>query len=109
MSGGDSGLVLTGDGVFGGFGIGLELARPSGRRLRLVFGLRMWFAVWLGVPSSLQLGRGFTGQIAESGEPGILPDITTSRGLLNPVLRNYAKALWGMPLKANDRVVWLET
>jgi signal transduction histidine kinase len=54
---------------------------------------------------SIELGRGFTGQIAESGEPGILPDITTSRGLLNPVLRNYAKALWGMPLKANDRVI----
>src|SRR5512146_752689 len=54
---------------------------------------------------AIELGRGFTGQIAESGEPGILPDLNASSGVLNPVLRNYAKALWGMPLKANDRVI----
>ncbi|MGE5111175.1 MAG: ATP-binding protein [Acidobacteriaceae bacterium] len=54
---------------------------------------------------AIELGRGFTGQIAESGEPGILPDLNTSAGLLNPVLKNHAKSLWGMPLKANDRVI----
>ena len=54
---------------------------------------------------AIELGRGFTGQIAESGEPGILPDVGASNGRLNPVLRNHVKALWGMPLKANDRVI----
>jgi signal transduction histidine kinase len=54
---------------------------------------------------AIELGRGFTGQIAESGEPGILPDLNASSGLLNPVLKKHAKALWGMPLKANDRVI----
>lgn len=54
---------------------------------------------------AIELGRGFIGQIAESGEPGILPNLNTSSGLLNPVLKNHAKSLWGMPLKANDRVI----
>lgn len=45
------------------------------------------------------LGRGFTGQIAQTGEPDILPDLDRSDGLLNPVLRTRAKSLWGMPLK----------
>lgn len=54
---------------------------------------------------AIELGRGFTGQIAETGEPGILPDLNASAGLLNPVLKRYAKALWGVPLKANDRVI----
>jgi len=78
LSGGDSGLVLTGDGGFGGFGIGLEPARPSGRRLRLVFGLRMWFAVGPGVPSSLQLGCGFPGCFPGSagvGGPLLVPGV----------------------------------
>ncbi len=48
---------------------------------------------------TVPLGRGFTGQIAQSGEPGILPDLTGSDGLLNPMLSTRAKALWGMPLK----------
>ena len=72
--------------------------------------LRVKSAVGLGKDElndqlAIELGRGFTGQIAESGEPGILPDLNASTGLLNPVLRNHAKALWGMPLRANDRVI----
>jgi signal transduction histidine kinase len=48
---------------------------------------------------TVPLGRGFTGHIALTGEPGILPDLTGSDGLLNPILSTRAKALWGMPLK----------
>lgn len=54
---------------------------------------------------SVALGQGFSGRIAESGEPGMLPDLSASSGALNPVLRNYAQSLWGMPLKTADRVI----
>jgi signal transduction histidine kinase len=54
---------------------------------------------------SIDLGRGFSGKIAETGEPAILPDLSDSSGLLNPMLRNHAKALWGMPLKTAERVI----
>ncbi len=55
----------------------------------------------LGIP----LGRGFTGKIAQSGEPAILPDLTASDGLLNPMLRTRAQALWGVPLKTGAEVI----
>ncbi len=54
---------------------------------------------------SIALGQGFSGKIAETGEPGILPDLNASTGLLNPMLRKYAQSLWGMPLKTADRVI----
>jgi signal transduction histidine kinase len=54
---------------------------------------------------AIDLGRGFSGKIAETGEPAILPDLSDSTGVLNPILRNHAKALWGMPLKTVDRVI----
>ncbi len=55
----------------------------------------------IGVP----LGRGLSGAIAQSGEAAILPDLDNSDGLLNPVLRAKAKALWGVPMKAGEQVV----
>jgi signal transduction histidine kinase len=51
------------------------------------------------------VGAGFTGQIAETGQPAILPDLENSHGVLNPVLREKAKALWGMPLRISDQVI----
>jgi signal transduction histidine kinase len=55
----------------------------------------------LGVP----LGRGLSGSIAQTGEAAILPDLDNSDGVLNPVLRAKAKALWGVPMKAGDQIV----
>ncbi len=55
----------------------------------------------LGIP----LGRGLSGAIAQSGEPAVLSDLERSDGLLNPVLRERAKSLWGVPMKAGDQVV----
>ncbi|MGI9104374.1 MAG: GAF domain-containing sensor histidine kinase [Terriglobales bacterium] len=55
----------------------------------------------MGIP----LGRGFTGMIAQTGEPAILPDLSMSDGLLNPMLRARAKALWGVPLKTAGEVI----
>jgi signal transduction histidine kinase len=55
----------------------------------------------LGIP----LGRGLSGTIAQTGESAILPDLDNSDGLLNPVLRAKAKALWGVPMKAGEQIV----
>jgi signal transduction histidine kinase len=35
----------------------------------------------------------------------MLPDLTRSTGVLHPELRDHARALWGVPLKINDRVI----
>jgi signal transduction histidine kinase len=43
--------------------------------------------------------------MAQSGEPAILPDLEHSNGTLNPILRQQAKALWGMPLRISDQVI----
>ena len=48
---------------------------------------------------SIPIGHGFTGNIAQTGEPDILPDLTLAEGLLNPHLISRAKAIWGVPLK----------
>jgi signal transduction histidine kinase len=55
----------------------------------------------IGVP----MGRGFTGTIAQTGEAAILSDLAASDGLLNPMLRPRAKALWGVPLKTGAQVI----
>jgi signal transduction histidine kinase len=48
---------------------------------------------------SIPLGVGFTGKIAQTGEPDLMPDIAHGEGLLNPHLVSRAKAIWGVPLK----------
>ena len=81
--------------------LGFVLLRDTDDSLRpkAVVGLKLDTA--LAVP----VGVGFTGQIALTGEPAILPDLENSHGLLNPVLRERAKALWGVPLRSNDQVI----
>ncbi len=54
---------------------------------------------------SVELGQGFSGHIAATGELDILPDITQSSGVLNPWLRGNSQSLWGAPLKESDRVL----
>lgn len=51
------------------------------------------------------IGEGFSGRIALTGEPAMLSDTSQSNGALNPMLRNKAKALWGVPLKTADQVI----
>jgi signal transduction histidine kinase len=53
----------------------------------------------------IEFGTGFSGQIAASGEPGILPDIMESNSVLNPFCRDKAQALWGVPLKTGEKVI----
>ncbi len=54
---------------------------------------------------AIAVGQGFSGEIARTGEPGILPDLTASHGTLHPVLENRAKAFWGVPLKSGEAVI----
>ena len=54
---------------------------------------------------AISMGQGFSGQIALSGEPAILPDLSRSHGLLNPALIQKAQSLWGVPLKKGDQVI----
>lgn len=53
----------------------------------------------------IAMGKGFSGKIAETGEPEILPDLTASHGTLSDNLDGKAKALWGVPLKNGDSVM----
>jgi signal transduction histidine kinase len=53
----------------------------------------------------IAMGQGFSGAIAESGEPGILPDLDASHGVINSRIDGRAKSLWGVPLKAREQVI----
>jgi signal transduction histidine kinase len=53
----------------------------------------------------IAMGQGFSGTIAATGEPGILPDLESSHGVLNSRIQGRAKSLWGVPLKAKDQVI----
>ena len=45
------------------------------------------------------------GKCSETGECDILPDISQSHGVLNPLLSGNSQSLWGAPLKEGDRVI----
>jgi signal transduction histidine kinase len=47
----------------------------------------------------IELGQGFSGHIAQTGEPELLSDAGRDERVLSPTLRKYAKAVWGVPLK----------
>ena len=49
------------------------------------------------------VGTGFTGKIAASGEPGMILDTSAENGVLTPKIREKARSLWGVPLKANGQ------
>ena len=50
-------------------------------------------------------GQGFSGTIAQSGEPALSLDAGYEDPNLNPAWRNKAKTLWGMPLKNDGNVI----
>src|SRR5258708_8049318 len=49
----------------------------------------------------VQIGIGFSGKIAATGEPNMILDNSVDSGVLTPVLRGKDKTLWGVPLKPN--------
>ena len=95
-------LVVT-SGIFGAQVGVVLLVDPESHKLRVrsVTGLGPEF----GHGIAISPGQGFTGHIFETGEPDMLPDLAKSSGLLNKELCEHARALWGVPLKVDDRVI----
>ncbi|MGZ4830433.1 MAG: GAF domain-containing sensor histidine kinase [Candidatus Angelobacter sp.] len=52
----------------------------------------------------VELGSGFSGKIAQSGEPNMVLDTNMDTGALRPMIRIKAKSLWGVPLKADGEI-----
>jgi hypothetical protein len=72
------GLVLAGISSILDFGLRLGLLPPSGHQQRFVLRPQLWFAVWLDVPSSSQLGCGFPGCVPDGvgvGGPILVPGV----------------------------------
>lgn len=95
-------LVVT-QGIFGA-NVGVVLladADTNKLRVRSATGMSPGF----GEDVAISPGQGFSGHIFETGEPDILADLTRSSGVLSLELREKARALWGVPLKINDRVI----
>jgi signal transduction histidine kinase len=53
----------------------------------------------------VELGSGFSGKIATSGEPNMILDTSVDTGVLRPMIRIKAKSLWGVPLKADGDTI----
>lgn len=53
----------------------------------------------------IEMGSGFSGKIAVSGEPGMILDTNADTGSLQPMIRIKAKSLWGVPLKADGETI----
>ena len=53
----------------------------------------------------IELGNGFSGKIATSGEPNMILDTSVDTGALRPMIRIKAKSLWGVPLKADGETI----
>ena len=51
------------------------------------------------------VGIGFSGKIAATGEPDMILDTSTDKGLLTAKIRDRAKSLWGVPLKAEGLTI----
>jgi signal transduction histidine kinase len=53
----------------------------------------------------IESGSGFSGKIAQSGEPNMILDTSVDTGVLRPMIRIKAKSLWGVPLKADGETI----
>src|SRR6185369_8835645 len=54
---------------------------------------------------SMQMGRGFAGHVFSSGEPDMIIDANKDPRVIHQRLRESAKALWGMPLRYDSKVI----
>jgi signal transduction histidine kinase len=71
--------------------------------------LRIGCAVGLGFepPEDFRVpvGIGFSGKVAATGEPDMVLDNSTDKGLLAAQIRDKAKSLWAVPLKAEGKTI----
>ena len=78
FSGVDGGLALAGNGAFDGLETGVELAPPSGDRLRFVAGARLRLWIGLGLPASAEFSLGFSRcfpDVVGVGEPVLVAGV----------------------------------
>jgi signal transduction histidine kinase len=54
---------------------------------------------------AIGLGKGFGGYIFETGEPDMIIDANKDPRVIHPKLREAAKALWGMPLRYDNKTI----
>jgi signal transduction histidine kinase len=54
---------------------------------------------------AIGLGKGFGGYIFETGEPDMIIDANKDPRVIHPRLREAAKALWGMPLRYDNKPI----
>jgi signal transduction histidine kinase len=79
------------------------LLEPEQNHLRIASNVGMEDAV----PEdfTLDVGCGFAGKIAASGEPGMVLDTGNDGTHFSPALRAKAKSMWGVPLKAEGETI----
>jgi len=53
----------------------------------------------------ITVGIGFSGKIAATGDPAMVLDTSAESGNLTPLIRERAKSLWGVPLKAEGQTI----
>lgn len=54
---------------------------------------------------TIPFGQGFSGAIAQTGEPQAILDTSLDERIVSPTLKQKAKTLWGVPLKLAGRSV----
>jgi signal transduction histidine kinase len=54
---------------------------------------------------SVRVGHGFSGAIAQSGEPGLVLDASRDESVENEVWYGNVKSLWGMPLRVEKNTI----
>ena len=54
---------------------------------------------------TVPIGQGFTGTIAQTGEPGFILDVEHDTRIFAPALRHAARSLWAVPMKTDAGVI----
>lgn len=54
---------------------------------------------------AIPFGQGFSGAVAQAGEPQAILDTSLDERIVSPTLKQKAKTLWGVPLKLASRSV----
>lgn len=86
-----------------GANVGVVLLREQDSELLRV---KSWVGLEGGIEEiSVRVGQGFSGGIAQSGEPGLVLDAAQDERVQNEILRQKVKSLWGMPLKVDKNTI----
>ena len=53
----------------------------------------------------VRVGDGFSGSIAQTGEPALVLDAARDERVASPALRRSARSLWGVPMKTDNAII----